>query len=150
MSDQSNRPSDTQSEFDPIPVEDLSGFNTYIGLQIVEWRDGFARLELSPQPHHLNRSAGLHGGVTSTLIDAAGGYCGTFLAVPGRVKRAVTLSLSVSFIGRATPGALISCIGERRGGGRSTFMASCEVRDATGLLVATGQGVYRNFGEGER
>jgi acyl-coenzyme A thioesterase PaaI-like protein len=68
---------------------------------------------------------------------------------PGRVRRAVTLSMTTSYLGQARSG-LITCSAERRGGGNTVFMATGEVRDAAGTLLALGEGVFRYIAEKAR
>lgn len=79
--------------------EVIRGFNAILGFRMVEWRDGFARLEVDLAEHHLNRSGVVHGGVLATLLDAACGYTGAYPSAPGKVRRAVTLSMTTSLTG---------------------------------------------------
>jgi acyl-coenzyme A thioesterase PaaI-like protein len=46
------------------------------------------------------------------------------------------------FMGQAKSGT-ISCTAQRRGGGKSVFMATGEVHGPDGQLLATGDGVFR-------
>ncbi|HTZ76792.1 MAG TPA: PaaI family thioesterase [Stellaceae bacterium] len=134
MPDQTSPPSD--------PKEVVRGFNKILAFRIAEWRDGFARVEVDLQEHHLNRSGLVHGGVLAALIDAACGYTGVYPLVEGQPRRAVTLSMTTTFLGQAGFGT-IACTAERRGGGKSIFMASAEVKGPDGQLVAMGECVYR-------
>jgi len=134
LSDQPSPPSD--------PNEALRGFNKILGFRIAEWRDGFVRVEVDLLEHHLNRSGLVHGGVLAALLDAACGYTGVYPLVPGKLRRAVTLSMTTTFVGQAGFGT-IACTAERRGGGKTIFMANGEVKGPDGQLVAIGEAVYR-------
>jgi uncharacterized protein (TIGR00369 family) len=121
----------------------MRGFNALLGFRMEEWRDDYVRLAVTIEKQHLNRSGIVHGGVLATLLDAACGYCGIHPLEPGGApRRAVTLSLTTTYVGQAKTGVL-SCTAERRGGGRSVFMATGEVRDSAGALVAIAEGTYR-------
>jgi uncharacterized protein (TIGR00369 family) len=134
LSDQPSPPSN--------PNEALRGFNKILGFRIADWRDGFVRVEVDLLEHHLNRSGLVHGGVLAALLDAACGYTGVYPLVPGQIRRAVTLSMTTTFLGQASFGT-IACTAERRGGGKTIFMANGEVKGPDGQLVAIGEAVYR-------
>src|SRR6266849_2241494 len=127
----------------------MRGFNVLLGYRLAEWRDDFARLDLALDARHLNRSGVVHGGVLATMLDVALGYAGIFSAEPGRVRRAVTLSMTTSFLGQAKSG-MLSCLARRRGGGRTIFMATGEVLDEGGKLIALGEGTFRYIAETPR
>jgi acyl-coenzyme A thioesterase PaaI-like protein len=55
---------------------------------------------------------------------------------------ALTLSLTVNYLGRSDGQRMIA-EARRTGGGRRTFFAEGEVRDEDGVLLATGSGVFR-------
>ena len=131
---------------DPLESETMRGFNVLLGYRLAEWRDDFARLELVLEPKHLNRSGVVHGGVLATMLDVALGYAGVFSAEPGRLRRAVTLSLTTSFLGQAKSGVL-NCVARRRGGGKTILMATGEVLDDSGTAIALGEGTFRYIGE---
>jgi len=137
----------------PAPVgrkpEIIRGFNKILDFRIAEWREGYARVEVELAEHHLNRSGLVHGGVLAALLDAACGYPGVLPGPDGLTRRAVTLSMTTSFIGQAKSGTL-SCAAERRGGGKTVFMATGEVRDAEGRLLAIGEAVYRYISSTDR
>lgn len=127
----------------------MRGFNALLNFRIAEWRPDFARLEMSVEPHHLNRSGLIHGGLLATLIDATGGYAGVHPLADGKRRRCVTLAMTTSYVGQAK-GGVITCTAERRGGGKTIFVATAEVRDQDGNLLALGEGTYRYIAETPR
>ncbi len=132
--------------YDPLESETMRGFNVLLGFRLAEWREDFARLELALEAKHLNRSGVVHGGVLATMLDVALGYAGVFTAEKGRVRRVVTLSMTTSFLGQAKTGVL-NCLAHRRGGGKTIFMATGEIIDEAGQLIALGEGTFRYIGE---
>ena len=121
---------------------DLGAFSQLLGYRILEWGPGRCRLEADITPTLLNRSGIVHGGVLAAIIDSAGGHAGTWCAVEGNVRRCVTVSLTVSYAGQARSGKLIAD-GRVRGGGRSIYFASTEIRDGRGALLAFGDATYK-------
>lgn len=128
----------------PHSLETMLGFNAELGFTLTEWEDGYAKLEMELTEKHLNRSGILHGGVIATIIDAVGGYCGVWVPAGAEKKRALTLSLTTSFMGTTKEGR-IHATARRRGGGRSVFFASCEVYSPEGTLIAMGEGTYKTM-----
>ena len=126
--------------------EVMRGFNAVLGFRLVEWSDGRAVVELDIDERHLNRSGILHGGVQSSLLDATLGFCGVYTTDPGRKRRALTLSMTISYLGQVKSGR-IRCVAERRGGGKTVYMATGSIRSADGVLLAEGQGVYRHIAD---
>ncbi len=120
------------------------GYTGLIGLRLVDWREGFARMEIAVEDHHLNVQGVVHGGILATLIDAAGGFAGGYSGDSGFGLPRVTLSLQVNYIASVGEGVL-SCTAQRRGGGRRSYSSTAEVTSAEGGLLATGQVVYRLF-----
>jgi uncharacterized protein (TIGR00369 family) len=134
---------------DPVAVETMRGFNVLVGYRLAEWREDYARLELDLDARHLNRSGVVHGGVLATMLDVTLGYCGIYTDEPGRTRRAVTLSMTTTYLGQAKAGTL-SCVARRRGGGKTVFMATGEVLDAAGTLIAMGEATFRYIADHAR
>jgi uncharacterized protein (TIGR00369 family) len=122
--------------------ESPSQFQQLLGFRIVDWREGYAELELTVDDKHRNRHGLVHGGVLSTLIDTACGFSATWCPIAGRVRHAVTLSLTTMFTGQARQGT-IRAVGRKRGGGRRVVFCSAEVLDSEGQLLAMGEGTFR-------
>jgi uncharacterized protein (TIGR00369 family) len=125
-----------------VNTPDIGAFGQMLGLRVVEWRDGYVRLEMDIRPEHLNRSGVLHGGIISTLLDTACGYSGTWCKKKGNVRWAITVNLTTSFTGQAN-GGTITTIGQKRGGGCKIFFASAEVQDENGQILGFGDSVQR-------
>ncbi|WP_252109773.1 MULTISPECIES: PaaI family thioesterase [unclassified Halomonas] len=131
-----------------VPIDEPGGFNDLLGLCVVEWSADRAVIEMTLEEKHLNRSGNVHGGVLSALLDNALSLSGLFCPVPGNARRAVTVSLSTTFVGPAKQGVL-RCVGVLRGGGRKIYMASAEVVDEQGRLIAMGEGSFKRLSGSE-
>lgn len=128
---------------DSLPLSwRMVGFQELLGVRVVDWEPDQVVLELTVGPHHLNRSGIVHGGVLCTLLDVALSFSGLHCEAPDQLRKAMTLSLSTTFVAPAK-GAALRTIGRLEGGGRSTFMASGKVFDSQGNLVAMGEGSFR-------
>lgn len=126
----------------PIGNTDMGPFSRHMGMHVTAWHQGRATVEMPIRPEFLNRSGVLHGGILTTLIDSAGGYAGTHCTLPGRIRRAFTLSLTTQFTGQASKGVI--CAKARlRGSGRKIFFADVEVFDDDGQSIAFGSATYR-------
>jgi uncharacterized protein (TIGR00369 family) len=125
-----------------------SPFLELLGTRVEEWRDGYVRIALDLQPHHLNRAGVVHGGVLATLLDHAGGFCGLYCTVPGNRRYGMTLSLTTNFLAQCGSGRL-TAIGQRTTAGRRLYFTQTEVRDQAGVLLATGSSVHRFRGGSE-
>ncbi|HYD66756.1 PaaI family thioesterase [Azospirillum sp.] len=121
---------------------DFVGFNRLLGFRLAEWAPDHAVLEVEIRPELLNRSGILHGGVVASMIDAVGGFCGSYTGVAGTHRRVLTLSLTTSYIGQAVQGT-VRATAKRRPGGRKIYVATVEVTNAEGEIIAVGEGTYR-------
>ena len=129
-------------KIDPALLEEPSALQTHLGYRLTEWRTDFARVELPLTPVLMNRQGLPHGGMHATLLDTAMGFAGCYTGDPERAQMALTLSLTVNYLGQAR-GALLIADARRTGGGKSTYFAEATVRDETGSVIATGTGVFR-------
>ena len=117
------------------------GLNGGLGFDLVEWREGFARVVVNLDDRHQNRQGGIHGGVTAALIDAATGFCGIYDPDPAKRRGNVTVSLNVNYTGRPR-GTRLTCTAELLRAGRRIYFASARVHDDTGNLIASAEAVY--------
>lgn len=120
-----------------------SPFHDLLGIEIILWEEGLARLRCLPGPMHGNRSGIVHGGVMLALLDQANAFAGLFCPAPGRKRHAVTLDLDTRFTGQGRLGVPLIAEGRLVTAGRNVFFARGEVRDEGGTLVAFGASTHR-------
>ena len=123
-----------------ISVE--SGFYKLLGITVPELIVNRAVVQLSIGQQHLNSHGSLHGGVMTTMIDFAGGLAGLYSSSSENLRKAVTLSLTTSFLAPASSG-VVQAIGQKRSGGRRIFVSTIEVIGEAGKLIALGEATYR-------
>ncbi|EWH00814.1 PaaI family thioesterase [Halomonas sp. BC04] len=130
------------SQFRDPATQPLMGYHELLGMHVVEWAEDHAVVELNVDAQHLNRSGIVHGGVLTSMLDSALSLAGLYCDVPGRVRRGMTLSLTTTFVSPAR-GGVLRATGRVRGGGHKIFMASGEVTDGSGELLAIAEGSFR-------
>jgi uncharacterized protein (TIGR00369 family) len=128
---------------------DLGGFHEVLGYRQAEWVEGRAVIEVDVQPHHINLAGVIHGGVLCSLLDVVMAQAGTYCPFPGRIRKAVTLSMTTTFTGQAGR-ETIRAVGVRRAGGSRIFNSSGEIFSADGRLLAMGEGTFRLRSGGEK
>jgi uncharacterized protein (TIGR00369 family) len=117
-------------------------FNNHLGFVVEEWREKHIKMSAELKPQHLNRSDIPHGGFISALLDATTALSGAYSDDPIEYRKALTLSLNISFLGQAQSNKLYA-IGKVTASGRNIYYASAEVFDSADNLIASGQGVFR-------
>lgn len=123
------------------------GFLAYMGFRLVEWDVDYAVMEFTVGPQHLNRHQILHGGVLTSIIDSVAGFAGLY-GLGCQLRKAVTLSVTTSFIGRASSGT-IRAVGRKKAAGRKIFVSAVEVTNEDGEIIAIGEATYRYIGDRE-
>jgi uncharacterized protein (TIGR00369 family) len=123
-----------------------SAYADYIGYELTRRETGGAEVTLVVGPQHLNRSGIPHGGLLATLLDTAAGFAIAFAEGPETAKPAVTLSLSILYLGQAKLGDTLVATGRHTGGGRTVGFATAEIRTQDGMPVARAEGVFRYLG----
>lgn len=126
-----------------------SDFAFALGVEVVEARDGTARVLLPVRSDHLNIGGTVHGGVICTLVDVAVGVACHSLDSDGWRRPQATTELSVTFLqaGRVGP---LACTARIRRRGRSLAVGEAEVSDGGGRLLAVGRATYLVGGNGPR
>lgn len=119
-----------------------NAFFDFMGFKLAEWQNDCVVLTLEIAPHHLNLHGTLHGGVITAMIDNACAMAGCYCPNSGHIRKAITLSLTTSFTGRATSGT-IRAIGRKRSGGRRIYVSTTEIIDENGNLIAVGEATNR-------
>lgn len=119
-----------------------SGFRRAIDLRIAELSSNYAVMELTIAAQHLNTNGTVHGGVLAAMIDNTGGLAGCYIQASKTIRKAVTLTLTTSFLAPVSFG-IIRAIGRKRSGGRRIFVATVEITDENGSLIAIGEATFR-------
>lgn len=130
------------TDLNPALIEDAYPLQAHLGFVMTGWAKGYSRFELPLKPFLMNRYGIPHGGVHAMLLDTVMGFSGSYTGDPADKQMAMTLSMTVNYLGQAQCDRLI---GEGRvtGGGRKTFFAEGKITDTTGAIIATSTGVFR-------
>jgi uncharacterized protein (TIGR00369 family) len=120
-----------------------SGYSDLIGYRVTKADTDYCEMELVVEPRHLNRLNVPHGGALATLIDTAAGVAVALAQGPDKVLPAVTLSLSMQFLGQAKLGDVLTAVGRRIGGGRTVAYGTTEVTNQEGRAIARGDATFR-------
>ena len=122
--------------------EDPYAFAAHIGMEMLDWSEGYAKFALPLAAFTMNRHGNPHGGIHASLLDTVMGYAGCWTGDPEVRQMCLTLSLNVQYLSRPK-GSMRSGEGWKTGGGKSTFFAEARVLDETDELIAKGTGVFR-------
>jgi uncharacterized protein (TIGR00369 family) len=114
-------------------------FAEHLGMRVVRHEPGLAVLALDVRPELTNSFQNAHGGVVMTLADVA--LALSAITRDGAARGAVTIELTVSFVGPGRGGLLAE--GRCLRAGRSLAFCEGEVRDAEGSLVAKALGTFK-------
>ena len=121
----------------------LNRFWQHIGIEVVEVREGWARLRVEVRDELRNApGAPVHGGVYAALVDAAVGCAlSTVNESSGGGVGQTTLDLNVTYVAAAR-GAEIFAEGTLLKRGRTIAFGDVRVSDSEGTLVAVGRATY--------
>ena len=122
--------------------KDLPGFHNMLGYRQVSWEEDKAVIALDLRPEHLNLGGVIHGGVLSSLLDIVMAEAGTYCPHPGRMRKAITLTMTTTFTGQCSAGTII-VTGIKRAGGTRIFNSTGEIHDDRGNLLAIAEGTFR-------
>ena len=115
----------------------------YLGVEVLDAAEGYVRLRVPVRDELRNADgAPVHGGVISSLVDAAvGGALSTLHEFAAGGVGQATLDLNVSFLGAVRSGALVAEGRILKRGGSIAF-GEAELRDEAGELAAKGRVTY--------
>jgi len=113
----------------------------FLGFRLAQWKDGFARLEMSVRPEHRNTVGYLHGGIISSLLDIAGAVSGSH-GISNEIV-SVTINLNTNFMA-PHKSDLVVAEGELVRSTRSLFFAQSKLMDpVNNMLCATATGTFK-------
>jgi uncharacterized protein (TIGR00369 family) len=104
--------------------------------------DGKARLRVYPEHHHTNLADNIHGGTVLALIDIGLFACSRMLGII-EAGTAVTIDLSVQFVGAGKPGQPCDAVTELLKETRRLVFLRGVVEQGEGNLIAAYSGTIR-------
>lgn len=121
------------------------GFTELVGTEVSSAQEGRAVVSLEAKERHLNPSGTVHGGVISTLIDAAMAEALNTITEEG--EQPFTIQITVNYMKPGKPGALTSTAEVRKGGERITIVEAEVVQEEDDEeVVALATGTYTSVG----
>lgn len=116
--------------------DELGPFNRLVGLRAQAVGQGWCTVVCPIRPEHLNPRGGVHGGMSASLMDVAGGISAIFAS--GEARPIVTQSASYHYL-RPLMGNTMRAEGRVVKAGRRTCLARTEVYDEQDRLCCTGE-----------
>lgn len=115
---------------------DEGTFNRLVGLRCEAVGQGWSRVICEIRPELCNPRGQVHGGMSATLMDVAGGIAAIFAS--GAWRPIVTQCASFHYL-RPLTGSLMRAEGRVLKAGRHTCLSRVELRDDQDLLCCTGE-----------
>lgn len=113
----------------------------FLGFRLTSWKDGFARVEMTPRKEHRNTVGYLHGGVVASLLDIAGAVSGSY-GISGEYV-SVTINLNCTFMA-PHQAKIVVAEGELVRATNTLFFATAKLFDPENKrLCATATGTYK-------
>ena len=113
----------------------------FLGFKLIDWKSGYAKLDMPVHGVHRNTVGYLHGGIISSLLDIAGAVAGSY----GDAKESVsiTVNLNVNFMAPHQAKNVVA-EGELIRSTTSLFFAQAKLLDPeNNRLCATATGTYK-------
>lgn len=133
--------SDQTSDIFDNPTLYKGTYLEFLGFKLIDWKSGYAKLEMPVRDDHRNTVGYLHGGVISSLLDIAGAVAGSY----GDAKESVsiTVNLNVNFMAPHQARRVVA-EGELVRTTTSLFFAQARLFDPeNNRLCATATGTYK-------
>lgn len=113
----------------------------FLGFRLTSWKEGFARVEMTPRQEHRNSVGYLHGGVVASLLDIAGAVSGSY-GISGEFV-SVTINLNCTFMAPHQAETVVA-EGELVRTTNTLFFATAKLFDPENKrLCATATGTYK-------
>ena len=120
--------------------ENNEGFTELVGTELSSAEDGHAAVSLQAEGQHLNPSGTVHGGVISTLIDAA--MAEALNTMTDEEEQPFTIQITVNYMKPGKPGRITSTAEVRKGGEQITIVEAEVVQEDDDEVLALATGTY--------
>ena len=117
-------------------------FSQWLGIQVLEIREGFSRISMVIRPEMVNGFGIIHGGVTFSLADSAFAF-----ACNNRNLLSVALDTSINFIKAVQVGDELVATAHEIHNGRSTGLYHIDIHNQWEELVAQFKGLCHRSGK---
>jgi uncharacterized protein (TIGR00369 family) len=124
--------------------EHNEGFTELVGTELSGAEDGHAAVSLQAEGRHLNPSGTVHGGVISTLIDAA--MAEALNTMTEDEEQPFTIQITVNYMKPGRPGRITSTAEVRKGGEQITIVEAEVVQEDEDEVLALATGTYTPVG----
>lgn len=125
-----------QAHFAKVP------FFQFLGARVIRVAKGEADVQITMRPEFANSYGISHGGLVAALVDMATG-----VALRTMQIRLVTIETSTNYFDKVALDAELTAYARVVHQGKRIANGAVEVRNATGLLVATGKTTFYIIGE---
>ena len=113
MDTQQEKDKFAQQVVDHMMQKDL--FSQWLGIQVLEVKEGYSKLQMKVRPEMINGLDIIHGGIAFSLADSAFAF-----ACNNRNNLSVALDTSINFIKPVYPGDLLTAEARELHNGKST------------------------------
>lgn len=110
-------------------------FSQWLGITVIEVREGYSRLQMTLRPDMLNGFGVIHGGATFSLADTAFAF-----ACNNRNNLSMALDVSITFTKAGRPGDVLTAEAREIHNGRSTGLYLINVTNQLQQPVAVFKG----------
>lgn len=117
-------------------------FSQWLGIAVLETREGYAKLQLRLRPEMVNGFGVTHGGVVFSLADSAFAF-----ACNNRNNLSMALDTSMTFTRTTRPGEVLMAEANELHNGRSTGLYLITVSNGAGEQVALFKGTCFRTGK---
>ena len=131
-----------ESDFWTNVIENVIPYHKHLGIKVVHFNQGHAVLKLPYQKHFIGdtQRPALHGGIISTMLDAAGGAAA--MSLMSQEDRISTIDLRVDYLLPAEVKDLLIEAKVIREGNRVIATSMKAYHENSEQVVAEGRGVY--------
>ncbi len=113
----------------------------FLGFRLIDWQDGFVRLDMTIRPEHRNTVGYLHGGVIASLLDISGALAGSYGKSQDSVS--VTVNMTTNYLSPLR-GETVIVEAELVRSTKSLFFTQSKLLDPQkSRLCATATGTYK-------
>lgn len=140
MSTQQERDTLAQSVVAKMMQHDA--FSQWLGITVVENREGYAKLQLTLRNEMLNGFGVVHGGIAFSLADSAFAF-----ACNSRNNLSMALDTNITFIKATRPGDVLTAEAKELHNGKSTGLYLITVTNQDGVQVALFKGTCFRTGK---